>query len=101
MTMVGYKGGRIQDQVNQDRSFCIAPYHVEWLPTNTNASQQQLLLGVFDGHGNRGEEVAQYALDELPKRLGQKLSRIFSKDNTKRIPSTVISTSIGGYISRD
>ena len=67
MTMVGYKGGRIQDQVNQDRSFVLSPFSIE------NYEEPSLLLGVFDGHGYLGEVVAQYALQELPQRLGKKL----------------------------
>lgn len=100
MTMVGYKGGRIRDQVNQDRSFCIAPYHVEGYATNTNASQQ-LLLGVFDGHGNLGEEVAQYALDELPKRLGIRLSHIFSKDKKDSLDGDIQQALVQTFLEID
>lgn len=61
LTMVGYKGGRIHDQVNQDRSFVISPY------------LDGQMLGVFDGHGEKGEVVSDFTLHELPKRLLQKL----------------------------
>lgn len=61
LTMVGYKGGRIHDQVNQDRSFIISPY------------LDGQMLGVFDGHGEKGEDVSDFTLHELPKRLLQKL----------------------------
>jgi len=85
MTMVGYKGGRIQDQVNQDRAFVISPFNIGYYK---NASSQ--ILGVFDGHGHQGEHVAEYALHELPKRLMKKLELLFAQDTNDAILDTLV-----------
>ena len=69
MTMIGYKGGRLQDQINQDRAFVMSPYHVR----SGNKPVPAQILGVFDGHGVKGEIVSEYALHQLPKLLAKKL----------------------------
>lgn len=78
MTMVGYKGGRIQDQINQDRAFVACPLVVQ----NYNNGETQLLMGVFDGHGNLGEQVSEYALQQLPKRLSEKIQVILQEEHS-------------------
>jgi serine/threonine protein phosphatase PrpC len=65
LTMIGYKGGKEENQINQDRAFVINPFM-----TNYHLS------GVFDGHGTNGEIVAEYSLHEFPKRLAQKLHHV-------------------------
>jgi serine/threonine protein phosphatase PrpC len=70
LTLIGYKGGTMESQINQDRAFCVAPYQIE------NAKVESKLLGVFDGHAKLGEQVSQYTLSELPKLLATKLGSI-------------------------
>jgi serine/threonine protein phosphatase PrpC len=62
LTMIGYKGGKLEHQINQDRAFVLNPFM-----TNHHLS------GVFDGHGRHGEIVAEYSRQEFPKRLAQKI----------------------------
>jgi serine/threonine protein phosphatase PrpC len=73
LTLIGYKGGQMESQINQDQAFCVAPYQIE------NAKVESELLGVFDGHAKLGEQVSQYTLSELPKLLATKLGSIDRK----------------------
>jgi serine/threonine protein phosphatase PrpC len=89
LTLIGYKGGPLESQVNQDRAFCVAPYHWNEEQQQKEQREQQeshellaegyphdrQLLGVFDGHANLGEKVSQYTLTELPKLLATKLKQ--------------------------
>lgn len=67
MSMVGYKGGAISDQINQDRGFVLSPFILDIKVPNCR------ILGVFDGHDKMGEIVSEYAVQEVPKRLTVKL----------------------------
>lgn len=70
MTLCGYKGGEISDQINQDRSILVSPFMGEYQ-----------LLGVLDGHGSGGEIVSEYARIEIPKLLSAKLEELTSQQN--------------------
>ena len=77
LTLVGNKGGKLIDQVNQDRSFV---YHGgrscdDCRPTFS-------LSGVMDGHGDLGHLVAEYARHELIGRLTTKLLARPHRDST-------------------
>ena len=89
LTLIGYKGGALQGQINQDRALIVAPYSVVDNSTiildekrnaeSTKKLQQflrsdRILLGVFDGHAPLGEIVSEYVTVELPKLLAEKLS---------------------------
>ena len=88
LTLIGYKGGALQGQINQDRAIIVAPYSIVDQSTSmnekmedesTNQLQQflnsdRILLGVFDGHAPLGEKVSEYVTVELPKLLAEKLS---------------------------
>jgi protein phosphatase PTC2/3 len=65
LTLIGYKGGKDEDQINQDRAFAVNPFMGKYH-----------LSGVYDGHGTGGEIVSEFALTELPKRLATKLERM-------------------------
>jgi len=56
-TLVGYKGGPQQDQINQDRAIIVTPYfiHDENTDPNECLHQDRILMGVFDGHAPLGE----------------------------------------------
>lgn len=68
LTLIGYKGGPLEKQINQDRAFCVAPYVID-----EKSTEESKIMGVFDGHANLGEKVSQYAVTELPKLLASKL----------------------------
>lgn len=106
LTLIGYKGGRIEDQINQDRAFVVAPFqlssssssqdnHEEQrndgtasLPPSSittslqdNTFQPKRLLGVFDGHAKLGELISEYSVQNLPKLLSSKLNDILSSSS--------------------
>jgi len=56
LTRRGYKGGMLQSQVNQDRSFIVA-----------SSFSSSFLMGLFDGHGESGEVISQHASINFPK----------------------------------
>lgn len=57
LTMVGYKGGNLYEQINQDRAFV----HVR--------ANEYSVSGVMDGHGTLGHFVAEWCRYELLLRL--------------------------------
>ena len=76
LTLIGYKGGRMDDQVNQDRAFLISPFM---------GTPDRRIVGVFDGHGRGGEYVSDFTVTNLPEHLAAKLSGddVNDKDETK------------------
>ncbi|KAL7542293.1 hypothetical protein ACHAXR_013394, partial [Thalassiosira sp. AJA248-18] len=81
LTLVGYKGGRLEDQINQDRSLALAPY-LYWNINSSSSSSDSKnndarpvarLIGAFDGHAKHGELVSEYVVKTLPALLGSKL----------------------------
>ena len=51
----------ITQKINQDRGIVVQNF--------ARGDQQTALFGVFDGHGRRGERVADFAMHEIPNRL--------------------------------
>lgn len=93
LTLIGYKGGQVHEQINQDRAFVISPYHIYNTNTDTdsdsddsendvgmdeshNDNKSTRLMGVFDGHAKLGEHVSEYSMRELPNLLSSKLEKI-------------------------
>ncbi len=86
LTLIGYKGGELHEQINQDRAFVISPFYVydddsnnnnHNIHHNTNNSGPMMrLLGVFDGHAKLGEKVSEYSVQQLPQLLSSKLQTI-------------------------
>jgi hypothetical protein len=74
MTLRGYKGGKVEDQINQDRAMVISPLKI--LPESSKVKPVAQLLGVFDGHGVGGEKTSQYAVEHVPSILAAKLASI-------------------------
>jgi serine/threonine protein phosphatase PrpC len=88
LTLIGYKGGALQEQINQDRALIVAPFHVvnnsqptQDCPLTLHMSNHKdflttdrILLGVFDGHAPLGEGVSEHVSTELPKLLATKIS---------------------------
>ena len=94
LTLIGYKGGSLESQINQDRAFCVSPYRLEdWndkKEKSENSSdddneypRDRQLLGVFDGHANLGENVSQYTVSKLPIVLAEKLKTIQGSKKVK------------------
>ena len=105
LTLIGYKGGSLESQINQDRAFCVSPYRLEdWNDDDKQKKKKEKsstdhqenndnneyprvrqLLGVFDGHANLGEKVSQYTVSKLPVVLAEKLKKTIqgSKKGTK------------------
>jgi serine/threonine protein phosphatase PrpC len=74
LTLKSYKGGRPERQINQDSAMIYSPYTI---PGYTKRAQ---LLGIFDGHGRKGEVISNYAATVLPRLLSMKLSEIDLND---------------------
>lgn len=106
LTLIGYKGGNIEDQVNQDRAFVVSQFHTEDDDSSDSDSSYgsdasnrlrtpKRLLGVFDGHSNLGELVSQYSVTHLPEALSSKLGPILSSSlsadgESERIQQAII-----------
>jgi len=73
LTLIGYKGGRMEDQINQDRAFVLSPFMYKNTKDGTEDHPIARLLGVFDGHARLGERVSEYAAKTVPALLGSKL----------------------------
>lgn len=79
LTLIGYKGGKVEHQINQDRALALAPYSYQNINKSDVVNQQQQrpaakLIGVFDGHAKYGEKVSEYVVKTLPALLGSKLA---------------------------
>jgi serine/threonine protein phosphatase PrpC len=117
LTLIGYKGGTLDSQINQDRAVVISPYHVgkegdasavnkrrrfttfaSSLPrkeeTNDSTNTISRLIAVFDGHARLGEKVSQYAVTELPNLLAKKLDAMHPKDDPDAIKEALVETFI-------
>ena len=95
LTLIGYKGGAIESQINQDRAFCVSPYILDdgEQDDSNNDDQNEYprdrqLLGVFDGHANLGEKVSQYSVSQLPILLAGKLKKEISSTNSDKDDGT-------------
>jgi len=122
LTLIGYKGGSVESQINQDRAFVVSPFHIpsssfaaaaaddnidndtdpdpaavgkatstsattcidrSALQSNEGASSgtaqrggMQQMLGVFDGHDVLGEQVSEYAVQQVPRLVATKLAAL-------------------------
>jgi hypothetical protein len=57
LTLIGYKGGQLQEQINQDRAVVVSPYFIsEEGRSGKGLDQERILVGVFDGHAPLGEK---------------------------------------------
>jgi serine/threonine protein phosphatase PrpC len=80
LTLIGYKGGKVEHQINQDRALALAPYLYHNINKSDDVVHQQQqrpaakLIGVFDGHALHGEKVSEYVVKTLPALLGSKLA---------------------------
>ena len=77
LTLIGYKGGALNEQINQDRALVVHPFRIGDEDDNT-------LLGVFDGHAPRGEIVSEYTKNELPNLLSRRLATVLETANDEQ-----------------
>ena len=81
LTLIGYKGGELDSQINQDRALALAPYLYGNIHSSTENNSESAtttqpvsrLIGAFDGHATFGEKVSEYVAKTLPALLGSKL----------------------------
>lgn len=94
LTLIGYKGGPLQSQINQDRAVVISPFYLNnttgtgTANTVNDTTEERILLGVFDGHANRGEIVSQYTVQHIPEVLARRLKDL-PEDPVMRQNATV------------
>lgn len=74
LTLMGYKGGSLADQVNQDSATIVSPFFVNPISENSQ------LLGVFDGHGKLGEVTSDHASKEIPRLIADRLRQFLYRD---------------------
>ncbi len=97
LTLIGYKGGNLQEQINQDRAFVISPFHIEEPEGKKTGLSSKRLMGVFDGHAKLGELVSEYSVSTVPKLLSDKLEHILAQESDnfqKDIQKALIETFI-------
>mmetsp|Transcript_18042 Transcript_18042/g.22092 ORF Transcript_18042/g.22092 Transcript_18042/m.22092 type:complete len:531 (-) Transcript_18042:85-1677(-) len=82
LTLTGYKGGKLTEQINQDRAFVVSPFYIQSSQEDIYdiTSSATRLLGVFDGHARLGEKVSEYTVQTLPQLLSSKLETILSNN---------------------
>ncbi len=62
--------------VNQDRGFVIVPFHTTDRNRPAPQHQHDFIIGTFDGHGDLGHIVAQYAVQQIGPMLATKLEQL-------------------------
>ena len=78
LTRCGYKGGSLEIQVNQDRAIIVQPFYIHnnHDSKETSLNARNFLMGVGDGHGEKGQVISDHIARELPKTLGANLLNI-------------------------
>ena len=104
LTLIGYKGGSLESQINQDRAIIVSPFLVGEEKELSKQQQHQncfkrnessRLLGIFDGHAQLGEVVSEYVVKELPKLLSAKLDELMPRNPCpEQIKQAIVETFI-------
>ena len=114
LTLIGYKGGPVIQQINQDRAIVVSPFmgspaelpvskdnanSIYSMLSSYSSSQEngsketpqneRILLAVFDGHGSRGELVSEYTVQNLPATLATKLDALPQSGEEQRKEATI------------
>lgn len=99
LSLIGYKGGSPDSQINQDRAVVVSPFWVgneeKENDENTMDTKRNIpskLIGCFDGHARLGEVVSEYVVKELPKLLASKLEKIEPKDQPEKVSKAIKET---------
>jgi len=82
MTRRGFKGGDPNNQINQDRVVIISPF----LSSRNKGyfSEQNFVMGIWDGHGQDGHVVADFVQETLPLLLTNELNKML-QSNLRRV----------------
>ena len=89
LTCTGYKGGHIENQINQDRSMIVQP-----LLENHEQAHETLLVGVLDGHGAQGHLCADFCQSELEKAITRRLQTLVSESTLNALAPQSIAQEI-------
>ena len=73
------EGHHIASKINQDKGFTTYPYH---------SNPRYALLGVYDGHGEFGDKVSKFALNEIECNL--ELHPTFETDVAKAFEEVIV-----------
>lgn len=111
LTLIGYKGGDLKEQINQDRAFVISPFYIQRPYDNdvdggsdsSSPNDQAIhrLMGVFDGHAKLGELVSEYTVTTLPKVLSHKLKNILAETSVDESQSEIQKALIETFVEVD
>ena len=71
LTLMGYKGGDMDSQVNQDRAVIVSPFII-----GDKKSPSSRIMGIFDGHSADGEVMADYVTRAMPDILSERLATL-------------------------
>ena len=85
LTLIGYKGGALENQINQDRALALSPYMYYNINGNNSNDDSKTattkpvarLIGAFDGHARFGEKVSEYVVKHLPGKSAFVLTDLF------------------------
>ena len=91
--LLTHKSNRLDD--NLDREVLIPSFRYnnngDSLELNSIDPRDDFFAGVFDGHNINGDEIAQFASDEIPSRIASKMKENFdSKSNNFNVIKDVI-----------
>jgi serine/threonine protein phosphatase PrpC len=67
---------RREFKINQDRGFIVSPFHATDRNRPAPQHQHDFIVGIFDGHGDLGHTVAQFAFQNFAPMLASKLERL-------------------------
>lgn len=68
LTRAGFNG-----HVNQDRSVIVAPYYLESDAKADTSRDNDFLMALFDGHGDRGQVTSELAVRTFPALLAKRI----------------------------
>jgi serine/threonine protein phosphatase PrpC len=86
-TRRSYKGGPKENQVNQDRAIVIHPYPFLRQQKQQNQSFS-MMIGIFDGHGEKGQLAAHFVQQYLPTLLATNLSKLQPQPQSQQAEDT-------------
>ena len=95
--LLTHKNNRMDD--NLDRGVLIPSFkydnHDDSLQLTTIDPRDDFFMGVFDGHNINGDEIAQFASDEIPSRIASKMKEKFdAQSNNFNVIKDIIKETI-------
>lgn len=80
MAMMTHKGHLKEPPINQDAIVLLHPFR-----TAQTTGEHDFLMGIFDGHGRQGHQVAWYAAKAIPEILARKFNDFENRGEGGRI----------------